>query len=267
MVALRKQSTKAGSNCVFSTFFCVAAFVAVSSLISSFSMLHPSWEIQMSDQLFHFATPPTPPQSLGRNIVDRAFNRSYADFVAGCDLSRENATLINCIRRYDAISFSPSPTLGENWPWWFRTLLRDIARSPTGLFGGWHHLMFPNPQLQLCTYEKGGTKSWRRVHCDALEEAGFNLTGTSLTSCYSRQGEKNESAENAVFLRDPLERFLSAFLDKCTLPHRRTQSHCQPSILYQSNLTNYIDAFSNNPKRLLEVYVDTFPVRPIPFSR
>ena len=37
----------------------------------------------------------------------------------------------------------------------------------------------------------------------------------------------------AVFLRDPLERLLSGYLDKCVKPNiRKSQGHCEPNVVF-----------------------------------
>ena len=63
----------------------------------------------------------------------------------------------------------------------------------------------------------------------------------------------------SVFLRDPLERFLSGFIDKCIRSIVREPS-CEPMFVYRSNKT-FIETLPDNPKRLFEAYVDTFPLK------
>ena len=164
-------------------------------------------------------------KSLGRQIVERAFQESYAPLVEYCGNLNKTNTLDKCLRRTRVQKLQKDTTDSSKWPWWFQTLIRDASIPQTGLFGGWHYLRFQGKSpMQLCVYEKGGTKMWRAAHCQHLKKNGVNTTGISLTNCFQKQGQLIETdMERSVFLRDPLERFLSGFLDKCAYKtHRMT---------------------------------------------
>ena len=228
--------------------------------------------------------------------------------------------------------------------WWFRTLLRDAAARSTALWGPWHILQFTNvgrgatttdtdttstssnPRLQLCVYEKGGTKNWKRLQCahnnnywrnntsvaSSAAAAGTATTtssnmndamiqnGIDFNQCYQQQplydeqliakykkkkkkqktktknnynnnnnynyNYNNIRSDKVVFLRDPLERFLSGFLDKCI--EQRHQKHCESTLLFSpssstSSSTKNTSSYHNLARNriLFQTYVDTFPVK------
>lgn len=201
-------------------------------------------------------------RSLGRRIVERAFNATYADLVEACgNLDAENS-LKKCLDQLYEKRKDPISPYASKWPWWFQTMVRDAKQPSTGLFGGWHFLQFPDPLLQMCIYEKGGTKMWRNAHCEVLQATSSNnLTGTSVTTCYQHQGMlAKTNVQRAVFLRDPLERYLSGFLDKCTTYHRVSETHCQPLAIFQSNQTDHVKDYLQDTQKLFEIYVDASPV-------
>jgi len=200
--------------------------------------------------------------SLGRRIVEKAFNETYADLVEACGSPDEENSLKDCLvelyEKREAQDFS------SKWPWWFQTMVRDSRLLSTGLFGDWHFLQFPDPPMQMCVYEKGGTKMWRVTHCEILAATvtTFTTSDVSLTSCYNLQSPPaTENVSKSVFLRDPLERFLSAFLDKCASDNRVSQTHCQPNVIFRSNQTDHVaDFMQQDTRTLFEIHVETSPV-------
>lgn len=199
---------------------------------------------------------------LGQQIVQKAFKDSFADLAARCNDDEESPReFMHCLKRlYKHARSSTATTREQSWPWWFQTMLRDVPKPSNGMAGSWHYLQFPEqPMPKLCIYGKGATKQWRKVHCDAWNQQ-FNAPDDGR--CYEIQGTPDPNASKAVFLRDPLERFLSAFLDKCTGRHMTSQPHCEPSIVFQNEeQTHVVTDFLNDTTKLFEIYVDTFPVR------
>ena len=60
-----------------------------------------------------------------------------------------------------------------------------------------------------------------------------NITNNNITNNNNNKRATAARPQKAVFLRDPLERFLSAFVDKCIrYPY---QKHCQPNLLFSSS--------------------------------
>jgi len=200
-------------------------------------------------------------KTLRRAIVEKAYDESYAFLVDHCgNLSQSG--LQGCLSRLYVLETQVNATVGNKWPWWFQTLIRDARIVKTGLFGPWHYLQFTDPPMQVCVYEKGGTKMWRTAHCRYMTRNGVNTTGTTPTNCFQRQGTLlTTNVERSVFLRDPLERYLSGFLDKCAYkPYRLSQPHCHPSVVFQNPNYTDVNEFLDQPKQLFQVHVDVSPV-------
>lgn len=145
-----------------------------------------------------------------------------------------------------------------------------------GAFGFWHHFSTTNPALNFCTIEKVGTTEWRRVFCDLNEDECPNnggkypphcRTGLPGRKCAFQTNKKVPSdAPNVVFLRDPLERLLSAFLDKCIKPNvRKHEKHCEPNEVFNSDGWGKkkivpISQIEDNPKQFFAAYLDVMPL-------
>ena len=149
------------------------------------------------------------------------------------------------------------------WPWWFQTLMRD-ASPYSDLHAGFHDLWIrlsnsndnhdvtknqSDQLLRFCAIEKVSSSRWRRLQCELNDPDYFQPTnGTTTTTknmnttrrakqCYlplssSTTNGTRRRVTRAVLLRDPLERFLSAFVDKCTGATRFQAHHCQPNLLF-----------------------------------
>ena len=175
-------------------------------------------------------------------------------------------------------------------PWWFFTLLRDgsgpagnikrdnITFINGGLFGAWHEALAENPGVSMCMMEKNGVTQWRKVFFKL--NGGFEPNATKKMP-FLPQRLKPEARirvplsksefPSFVFLRDPLERFLSAYIDKCYKPvHRRSHLHCEPNILFNNpstkdtlmkGLYNQTDGAILQAKEAFEMYVDTIPLK------
>ena len=95
-------------------------------------------------------------------------------------------------------------------------------------------------------------------------------SGSSNTTAYK--------SEKAVFLRDPLDQFLSGFLDKC-VNRIRSEDHCEPISVFrksprhnENNDTSTtrtndsttprspIETMLWDKRRTFKAYVDTFPL-------
>ena len=188
------------------------------------------------------------------------------------------------------INVQKSPNLIDTttWPWWMRTMIRDMEKPRSGLYGIWHQLQFDHPRnLELCVYEKGGTKKFRNAHCLNVnnDDASSFKNARQQANCYlkQRQFDTNDVTDRAVFLRDPLDRFLSGFLDKCV---RRADNvdHCEPSTVFFNESTSPVadmlrerrggssdggddssssssSAASYNKKWFFDMYVDTLGLK------
>lgn len=199
-----------------------------------------------------------PTKSIGMRIVDRAFNVSFAGMVDFCADEPEMAgdlkyfSFLKCLERFHKHRNHGNYTsIKRTTPWWFDTMIRD-SRSAE-LHGRWHILHFPEPALRMCVAEKAGCKQWRQVHCIA-NNATPELTG--CTPYFMGVGE----AQHGVFLRDPLERFLSGFLDKCT--GLSFDPHCEPLSVFMDPVTKLTSNFvSHDHRKLFEIFVDAMPLK------
>jgi len=175
-------------------------------------------------------------------------------------------------------------------PWWFFTMLRDGSSSrgtlkrdnityvQSGLFGIWHEAAAENPNVAMCMIEKVANTQWRKVFFrmngayapNATKKMPFTPQRYNRTTRI-RVPMPQQTYPSFVFLRDPLERFLSAYLDKCYLSmHRRIDHHCEPNILFNNPSTKVtlMEGLFNNTngailqkKEAFEMYVDTIPLR------
>ena len=92
--------------------------------------------------------------------------------------------------------------------------------------------------MQMCSIEKLATTQWRKVSCHMNGEPFRFLPCNPAKEPRWRPGMKvgfSDDMPKIVFLRDPLERFLSAFVDKCIFGNRtgNANSHCQPGAVWQ----------------------------------
>ena len=153
------------------------------------------------------------------------------------------------------------------YPWWYTTLLRDILTN--GAYGPWHHFSTrsTNPPIRFCAIGKNACTEWRRVF-KALNAPEFCNTGNT-----NQANAKDDSSEcksqfntatplsqdptavpNAVFIRDPLERLLSAYLDKCTKPNiRKTQGHCEPNSIFGADYLKRTAKNSNGGNNIVQI--------------
>ena len=212
-------------------------------------------------------------------IIRRSFHQSYARILP-CDdnpswMKAGDTTSIakECIQQTRDYITSGNGTV----PWWFQTLLRDITGKGGGVYVPWHHFYTTEPSLNFCTIDKVATTEWRSVFCKLNAADCVNNTKGSCgkrkctyTTLKTMPGE----APWAVFLRDPLERLLSGFLDKCYNPNlRRREEHCQPNVVFNpmealkndknkayANLLDSIEV-EGNDKLLFEAYVDVMPLK------
>lgn len=189
----------------------------------------------------------------GKEIVERAYNKTYKVLVDRCtslpsiivdddddngstrsvivDQKKKRMTkerqLMNCIA-----------TLHEEktqYEWWFETMIRDLASGGGGVWGTWHRQYLKGTtdrgnkskiDVNFCNIEKVASTEWKRLQCNQIP----NQTGTR---CINQVGPPPPDAPRVVFLRDPLERFLSAFVDKCITNFRRERErHCEPREIY-----------------------------------
>jgi hypothetical protein len=165
-------------------------------------------------------------------IVRRAYERTAK--ILPCD---ENVSGEDCMQK-TAKYFNPSQDDDESLnlenssipsiPWWFQTLLRDLPES--GMYGDWHAMYPACPPMQFCTIPKVATTEWNKMFCllnndrnNADCRINHDIDDDDSWECWTGKC-KYTTAENgtvpidapkAVIIRDPLERLLSSYLNKC----------------------------------------------------
>jgi hypothetical protein len=221
------------------------------------------------------------------DIIRRSFANSYARLLPCHDDSDDDArgrgesALWNpklwksCVTR-NLVHFNnitnngTAPTI----PWWLLTLLRDTTRNMA--YAPWHRFGTTNPPLNFCAIEKVGSTEWRRVFCDANADDCVRpepkrcmaFRGKNCTMMTTR--DMPADAPWAVFLRDPLERILSGFLDKCyDAKARQLQGHCEPNVLFnpRPNMTDargkkypsLMEHLEGKDKQFFAAYLDVLP--------
>ena len=197
-----------------------------------------------------------------RVCIDSFVNSTIAEGIKIQLRSKNNNTTNS-----NSSSILPAPPrYPQTLPWWFRTLLRDTNGKGVGLHGPWHNMQSNTPALRFCAIEKIGTKQWRQIFATLIrnETLQFNPnlerpeTEFQLSLAAPRPPP---GAPSFVFLRDPLERFLSAYIDKCERKVR--EGHCEPAALNPrlnaTSKTNLLQGM--NRKQRFEAYVDAFPLK------
>jgi hypothetical protein len=114
----------------------------------------------------------------------------------------------------------------------------------------------------MCVYEKGGTKQWRELQCNAINgiAASTKPDWVNISSCFTQHNTMLPGSQRAVFLRDPLDRFLSGFLDKCAGKHRLNEKHCKPFSVFLNPETSLVKDFLLDTRKFFEIYVDAMPL-------
>jgi Sulfotransferase family len=201
---------------------------------------------------------PAAPPSLGRRIVNAAFQQGYADFVRMCPRN-STLSLRECMLRAQKWDRLPEHA-GRRWPWWLRNMMRDGGKHTTGLHGGWHELQYEDPlNIRQCVLEKVGTKNWQNLYSAHHDCPRANATFPhAFTQCYKWRPRRPGSSR-AVFLRDPLDRFLSGFLDKCGRAQRDSQ-HCEPRSVMIDADSQLVTDQRGDMVGLFEIYVDVVPL-------
>ena len=215
-------------------------------------------------------------------IVERAYTHTFGQIVNSCNKDQK---LKDCFQKYyNRITARheyggttvPSGTAGH---WWFQSMVRDaFDLEPTssyrsGLSQHWHTAQAIEPNITMCLIEKVGTKSWREVFIDLNKDYSpsydlplrHNMNSSDLIDL----PVPRESSPSFVFLRDPLERFLSAYLDKCVDSSHRVEKHCMPNEIFDTESEETRSSielmkgfsFDRNKKTMFAAYVDVMPLR------
>jgi hypothetical protein len=179
-----------------------------------------------------------------------------------------NEPVVNASSADEDNSTSSTPSI----PWWLQTLLRDTQKN--GVHGFWHHFSTTAPPLNFCSIEKVATTEWRTVFCVAnADDCIRNPDRCRERKCtWNTHKAMPEDAPWAVFLRDPLERLLSGFLNKCyTAWSRKAENNCEPNIAFnaQPDMTDekggkypsLMEHLEGKDKHMFAAYVDVLPLK------
>ena len=206
----------------------------------------------------HLYAPNEERKSVARNIVERAYQKSYKIFETACPKEIVPDFKV-CLQTLHNTEESINVTSNKHYPWWFETVLRDSTSFGNGLWGSGHQQrIHAQPiHLQQCSIPKVASNEWRKVAC--LVDGQVKCRGR-----YKSPPFNDTNVHKSVFLRDPLERFLSAFLDKCVHKNRKTEQHCEPLAVFLSDHTkeqdDLVSELLKHAVPFFEAYVDTFPL-------
>ena len=228
-----------------------------------------------------------------QTIIQQSYQKSYAHIIP-CDVPLEDGSnrIGKACMKQTLDHFNPPPSLPiENGgdtpnninttsstipsiPWWFQTLLRDTQTN--GAYGFWHHFTTTDPPLNFCTIGKVATTEWRKIFCqlnkDDCMPNPVKQCGKKKCTWKTKQ-EMPTNAPWAVFVRDPLERLLSGFIDKCVRPRtRKIEKHCEPNVIFNPDSSTLVDAKNNTfpslvqnledkDKQFFAAYVDVLPLK------
>jgi hypothetical protein len=225
----------------------VSAMIGIQrSLLDAVHVFDGSYDIQIKSK-----------KSLAWNIVQKSYSETYAILEEEC---RDVDSLRECMRTLREKDYTI-----DSFPWWFRTLLRD-GTDRAVLHAGWHNIAISKPSLQVCAIEKIGSTEWKKLQCVA-----HGTEKRRGSNCRPDAMPKQPPPRMAI-LRDPLERFLSAFTD--TYIKRLREEHCEPlDVFYQQK--NMADATQTekalapdlaeelkiHDQFFFETYVETMPLR------
>lgn len=214
-------------------------------------------------------------------IVRRAYGRTYAKIPSCTD----NISGEECIAEAAMHFKSPGRdkqgnAIGKNnipsIPWWFQTLLRDLPES--GVYGYWTEMNAAFPPIQFCTIPKVATTEWQKIFCILNNDRNkvncsihSDLDDDDSWECWTdkciytnvEKGTLPANTPKAVIVRDPLERLLSAYLNKCHDSYYRLgEQHCEPIEIFgqEYNKIDMLDYIQDNDQQLFEAYLDVMPL-------
>lgn len=171
----------------------------------------------------------------GIGIVQKAYQQTFGLTSCASTISEKN-----CLKKLSRT---------DGLPWWFRNMLRDVM----GLRMFWSDMCTNG--ASLCAIEKIGYTQWHNIICSTN-----NLPGKTKNCTRPVLPHKQcQKQPKFVFLRDPLERFLSAYMDKCE--RKMYQHHCAPLAVFGDHKGEGRLVQNMSKQMRFETYVDTMPLR------
>jgi Sulfotransferase family len=175
-------------------------------------------------------------QCSAKTIVRNAYARHYRAFVNSCKADKPyKQCLVNAT--------------DESAPWWLQRLLNDPKHK---FVRDYHKMIFDDPKLRVCKIERVGSNEWTQISSNYFAEQA-SLSGNSTDILKFGWKPETDDAPQAVFLRDPLDRFLSSYVEKCVKDGKA--SNCE---LVSPDLLTIRSAFTE--RQAFASFVQTFPL-------
>ena len=216
-------------------------------------------------------------QDVAQAIVEQTYKDTFAHIVENCPNSVKHKEC--CLRFYNLdTETTPNNNSTMNHTsqhWWFRSMIRDAynlenSERPSRLdANSFHVAQTSNPNVSMCMIEKIGSSTWRNVFRQ-LNNNNNNKLQSGKGPIIDLPGSKEESPSVVIF-RDPLERFLSAYIHKCVTFRRFAgENHCEPNIIFNEkdkastkSSREFVKGFvfEKDHKAMFSAYVDIMPLK------
>lgn len=214
--------------------------------------------------------------TIGETIIRKTFDQTYGKLMAThCPKTKmartcyqnflqdqSNATLSSSNRNGNQIVRSnDNEEDPAALPWWFRTLLAESAIVASE----WWQMLCTkgNPHLRQCQLPKVGSKQWSKF-MHLMNEEGWKHADDKIFKYSWNYRGRNWKGPKFVVLRDPLERYLSGFLDKC-VGSNVWQGHCEPKAVFTDGSydpeKNSIKDIKSDQRVLFDAFVHTSPLK------
>jgi hypothetical protein len=161
-------------------------------------------------------------------IVNETYSNVYQSFVDQCPTDDYKK---KCDFNHTAATNNVST------PWWLQSLIDKPASHLLSEGSSYHHIWFDDPPIRYYRIEKVASDSWREIR--KLVDRDFrNISSLGggerrrASNAGTSWPQKTDQFPRVVFFRDPLERLLSGYIDKCIIPYKRIEGHCQPDSVY-----------------------------------
>ena len=140
-----------------------------SSLFDDVDLDAPTLSVATTDEYTPISSATTYPiRDEADYIIQKSYTETYARIMYHCQ--DDNVIEKDCIalivenmEHEKQETTNNSTTTAHTYPWWFRTLLRDIPTN--GAYGFWHHFSTnaTYPSIKFCAIGKNGSTEWRKV--------------------------------------------------------------------------------------------------------
>jgi len=192
---------------------------------------------------------------LAESIVRKSFDATYARLL---DTDCTHNKTIMAGKCYREILRNHTNATDVALPWWFRTLLEESAKITSQW---WMTLKSFDPPLRQCQLPKVGSKQWSIFMHIMNNDTRRDVDGKNISYSWNERG-RNDAGPKFVVLRDPLERYLSAFLDKCVDPGQQWQKHCEPLPVFQGQIgKGWMKEIKADGRVFFDAYVHSSPLK------